>query len=185
MSKNYVFIFFALCVVSAHGQEQPPQPRYAIDVRYSGDMVTHPGITAGIERMFHNEKFQIGLRFNIGGYSHVRNHDALISEFQFAFRYVQDNGLMLEIIPGFGVMQTFYNGNGVFDVYEQNKIRRISRRAEPNITYSLSVGIGHDRQQGPQMKIFYLRPKVFWQYSFNGFALRKYMLEAGIIKTIN
>jgi hypothetical protein len=185
MYRNFIFITFALATLNGRAQERPPLPTYAIDIRYSGDMATHPGITGGIERMFHHEKFQLGLRFNIGGYNHIRNHDALISEIQVAFRYVQDNGLMLELIPGFGIMQTFYNGDGVFDVYEQNKVRRLSRRANPDLTYSLSLGVGIDRQPGPDMKVFYFRPKIFWQYPFNGFALRKYMIEAGMIKTIN
>jgi hypothetical protein len=153
---------------------------------YFGETVSHPGFVGEIEheQLFSN---QIGLstRFDLGFYHHPGNSDALFADLNYGFRRYFKNGLFMEQSVGLGTMALYYNED-VWHIDSNGNAVKVSRFGNFNLMPSVSAGLGYVLNRNTSNpKLFWLRPKIFWQLPFNNKALPHIAIQAGFTFTLN
>ncbi|HEY0057098.1 MAG TPA: hypothetical protein VGB63_17240 [Pedobacter sp.] len=188
----YVFTHLVLvqCILSPyslHAQEtSDSRGRSALTIGYFGETISHPGLFAGYEHnLMPQSRYQILMTFNLGGYVHRRNHTGLISEVGLGQRLNFRSGLLLEQHIGIGYLHTLLNGGPVYEVKENGVINESGDRSRSHLMPSLSLGFGWNVARTDKFALLlFVRPKVFWQYPFNSYALPHVALQAVITKVI-
>jgi hypothetical protein len=126
------------------------------------------------------------LSLTIGGYVHRRNHTGLFSEVQLGQRFNFRSGLLLEQYIGLGYLHAFLNGGNVYQVSDNGSVGKIANKGRSHLMPSLSLGLGWNVARSQQLPLLlFVRPKAFWQYPFNGYALPHIALQAGVTKVIH
>jgi hypothetical protein len=167
-------------------QAQQKTGRSAVTVGYFGETITHPGFFAGYEHnIMPQSRYQLFLTLTLGGYVHRRNHTGLFSEVGLGQRLNFRSGLLLEQSIGIGYLGTFLNGGPVYEVNDNGAVSKSSNPGRSHLMPSVSLGFGWNvaRQEELPLLLF-VRPKVFWQYPFNNYALPHLALQAGVTKVI-
>lgn len=153
---------------------------------YFGETISHPGFVVEIEseRLF-TEQIGLSTRFDLGFYHHPGNSDAFFTDISYGFRRYFKYGLFMEQNIGIGTMVLYYNED-VWHIDSNGNAVKVSRFGNFNLMPSLSAGLGYilDRHS-PNPKLFWLRPKIFWQLPFNNKALPHIAIQAGFTFTLN
>lgn len=156
-----------------------------IGAGYFGEMVTHPGVV--IETEIENRlASQAGIltRIDMGFYDHPRSHDALFLEAGQGFRRYFNNGLFFEQYIALGTMAVFYNED-VWHINSNGDAVRVSRFGNLDFMPSVTTGVGYmTGKDTPNQKLFWIRPKIFWQLPFNNHALAHLAIQAGLTFTL-
>jgi hypothetical protein len=160
--------------------------RSAVTMGYYGETITHPGFFAGYE---HNtmpqSRYQLFLTFTLGGYVHKRNHTGLFSEIGIGQRLNFRSGLLLEQSFGIGYLHTLLNGGPVYEVKDNGGVSKSSNPGRSHLMPSVSLGFGWNVARSEELPLLlFVRPKAFWQYPFNGYALPHLALQAGVTKVV-
>jgi hypothetical protein len=153
---------------------------------YFGETISHPGIVGEIEseRLFTD---QIGLstRFDLGFYHHPGNSDVLFADISYGFRRYFKSGLFMEQSFGIGTMASYYNED-VWHIDPNGNAVKVSRFGNFDLMPSVSAGMGYVlNRHTSNLKLFWLRPKIFWQLPFNNKALPHIAIQAGFTFTLN
>jgi len=160
--------------------------RSAVTMGYFGETFTHPGFFAGYEHNLRPQKhYQLLLNLTLGGYVHPRNHTGLFSEVGLGQRFKFRSRFFLEQFIGIGYLHAFLNGGPVYSVTDNGAVSKSSNLGRSHLMPSVSLGFGWNVAHSEKLPLmFFIRPKVFWQYPFNGYALPHVALQAGITKVI-
>jgi hypothetical protein len=177
--------FLLPCAVQAQETAQETG-RSAITMGYFGETITHPGFFAGYEHNLRPQnRYQLFLSFTLGGYAHRRNHTGLFSEVQLGQRLNFRSGLLLEQSIGIGYLHTFLNGGPVYEVNDNGVVSKSRNPGRSHLMPSVSLGFGWNVARSEALPLLlFVRPKVFWQYPFNGYALPHLALQAGVTKVV-
>lgn len=160
--------------------------RSAVTMGYFGETITHPGFFAGYEHNLMPQKsYQLFLTLTLGGYVHKRNHTGLFSEVALGQRFNFRSGFFLDQSVGIGYLHTLLNGGAVYEVKDNGVVSKSSNLGRSHFMPSVSLGFGWNvaHSEKPPLLLF-VRPKVFWQYPFNGYVLPHLALQAGITKAV-
>lgn len=182
--KSGILILFILIIlpgISASGQYKSLN----LSGGYFGEMITYPGIVAGLERE-HAFTTNISLltHIDIGFYNHFRNNAGIFLDISRGSRRYLKNGLFFEQFLGIGTLANYYNED-VWHVDDNGNAVRVSRFGNFNFMPSATLGAGY-KFHSPRKKqqLIWLRPKIFWQLPFNNLALPHFALQAGYTLTI-
>ncbi|MBC8155882.1 MAG: hypothetical protein H7Z72_23585 [Bacteroidetes bacterium] len=172
--------------VRAQQVDQPPTYQRGITISYFGDALTHPGAVVSVEQSILPGRYQLVFCVNVGGYVHKRNHTALFTNLQIGQRYRFNSGFYVEQYVGLGYFRSYLNGDGIYEVSNGGAVSRASNGGQGYRMPMVSVGVGWDLSQGPHARPLrlFVRPTVFWQAPFNGYALPHIALQTGITKLI-
>jgi hypothetical protein len=167
-------------------EAQQKTGRSAVTVGYFGETITHPGLFAGYERnLMPSNRYQLFLSFTLGGYAHRRNHTGLFSEVQLGQRLNFRSGLLLEQSIGIGYLHTLLNGGPVYEVNADGAVSKSRNPGRSHVMPSVSLGFGWNVARSENLPLLlFVRPRVFWQYPFNNYALPHLALQAGLTKVI-
>jgi hypothetical protein len=95
------------------------------------------------------------------------------------------SGLLLEQSIGIGYLHTLLNGGPVYEVKDNGVVSKSSNSGRSHLMPSVSLGFGWNVARSEKLPLLlFVRPKVFWQYPFNGYALPHLALQAGVTKSI-
>lgn len=149
---------------------------------YFGESVTHPGFMLHAEYVRnHTPKIATPVRADLGAYFHPRNHNALLFDVHAGLCEKFGKRFALEQYFGLGLMVTFYNGDGIFQIDEHGAFRRVSPLGNvafmPSVTAGIRVSVG--KKDDPDRWTVHLRPKAFWQLPYNNLALPRFAVQAG------
>ena len=181
---SFIIIFYAK---SLQAQDTSlTTGRSAVTGGYFGEVITHTGLFAGYEHnLMPRKHYQILPSMTLGGYVHRRNHTALFAELGIAQRLIFRKRFFLEQSFGIGYLHTFLNGGPVYEVKEDGTVSKSSNLGRPHVMPSVSIGFGWNIAASKKLPLLvFLRPKAFWQYPFNGYALPHLAIQAGITKVI-
>ena len=207
MNRFIALYFFLLCPFLAHCQEpttsesQEPivdsqestgdgyasinerGPKIKFTAGYFGETVTHPGIVLGIEYYpYANDKYQMVLATNAGGYMHVRNNTSLFLRIQWGQRTTFKSGVFIDQFIGLGYLHHFVSGGKVFEVLPNGAVVSIPNNGRPMVMPSVAVGTGYNLKRSTGINLtIYLRPELFWKAPFNGYYLTHFALNGGFI----
>jgi hypothetical protein len=158
----------------------------AVTLGYFGETITHPGLFAGYEHNLRPQKrFQLLLTLTAGGYVHRRNHTGLFSEAGLGQRLTFRSRFFLEQFISIGYLHTFLNGGPVYEVKDNGAVSKSSNTGRSHVMPSVSLGFGWNVAWSERLPLlFFVRPRVFWQYPFNNYALPHLALQAGLTKVI-
>ncbi|HEX8576589.1 MAG TPA: hypothetical protein VF677_09890 [Flavobacterium sp.] len=158
----------------------------AITIGYFGETITHPGLFAGYEHnLMPQKRYQLLLALNLGGYIHQNNHTGLFSEVGIGQRFNFRSGFLLEQYVGMGYLHTFLNGGPIYEVNDNGVVSETSNKGRSHVMPSVSLGLGWNLARSKKLPLLvFVRPRVFWQYPFNSYALPHVALQVGITKVI-
>lgn len=149
---------------------------------YFGESITHPGFLAQVEYV-RNHTPQLGtpLRADLGAYFHPRNHNALLFDVHAGVREKFGKRFALEQYLGLGLLVSFYQGDGIFQMDDHGSFRRVSPLGNAAFMPSVSLGIwvAAGKKEDPGRWAVHFRPKVFWQFPYNNLAMPHFALQAG------
>jgi hypothetical protein len=152
---------------------------------YFGEVITHPGIVAGIEKEHaFTSNISMLTRLDLGFYNHPRNHAAVFLDISRGSRRYLNNGIFFEQFLGIGTMAEYYNED-VWHIDNNGNAVEVSRFGNFNFMPSVTLGTGYRFQSDrKKQQLLWLRPRIFWQLPFNNLALPHFALLAGYTFTI-
>ncbi|HEX8656373.1 MAG TPA: hypothetical protein VF690_02495 [Hymenobacter sp.] len=180
------YLILLVCTLFPGPVQAQETGRSAVTVGYFGETVTHPGLFAGYEHNLRPQKrYQLLLAATVGGYVHRRNHAGLFSEVGLGQRLHFRSGFFLEQFIGIGYLHTFLNGGPIYEVNDKGEVSERNNLGRPHLMPSISLGFGWNVAHSEKLPLLvFVRPRAFWQYPFNSYALPHLALQAGITKVI-
>jgi hypothetical protein len=154
---------------------------------YYGETLTHPGMVFGLEHyVYGNDRYQMILSANVGGYEHPRNNTSLFVRGQWGQRVTFKSSFFVDQFIGLGYLHHFASGGKIYDVLPNGAIVEIANNGRSMIMPSVALGGGYDlaKQTGLNLMI-YVRPELFWKAPFNGYYLTHFALNVGLIFKMN
>ena len=171
-------IILTLVLFTAFLQVGAQTKRVALS--YFSETVAYPGMALEFEiEKSQTNNISLSQKATLGYYSHPRNHNAIFFDIQQCFKRYLNNGLVLENSIGVGIMSSFLNEE-VLDVNANGDLEEESRFAGLDFMPSISLGLGYALGKNKNDYIA-LRPKVFWQYPFNGRILPHTALQVSYV----
>lgn len=185
MKRLIVLLFILYFPHSGIGREAGKR-NVNIQTGYYGEMVTHPGMTLGMEYSISaSPNHQMILSTNMGGYVHPRNNTSLFLREQWGQRVCFRNGVFIEQFIGLGYLHHFAQGGKIYEVLPNGAVVKVPNNGRPMFMPSVGVGAGYDLGKLTGKKIMlYVRPELFWKAPFNGYYLTHLALNAGLIFNI-
>ncbi|HEX8349305.1 MAG TPA: hypothetical protein VF598_05045 [Hymenobacter sp.] len=180
------YLILLVCTIFPGAAQAQETGRAAVTVGYFGETITHPGLFAGYEHNLRPQKrYQLLLAATLGGYVHRRNHAGLFSEVGLGQRLHFRSGFFLEQSIGIGYLHTFLNGGPIYEVNDKGEVSESKNLGRPHLMPSISLGFGWNVAHSEKLPLLvFIRPRAFWQYPFNRYALPHLALQAGITKVI-
>ncbi len=175
-------ILFLTCILIGIQSALMAQTNLKLGVAGLTETVVYPGFVFEFEiEKMQTENISLPLRFDIGFYNHPRNHKAVFLDIHQGFRRYFKSGLVLENAFGIGVILPFYSET-VWEVNEEGNVAETSNFAGVDFIPSITLGIGYKVSKSKNNMIFF-RPKIFWQFPFNGKALPHSTFQLGYVHT--
>lgn len=186
MNKLLTLFFSSLITFVSYSQEIK-KPKLMYSIGYYGETITHTGINFGIEYYpFQNDKFQMILATNVGGYVHKRNNSSLFIREQWGQRVTFKNGIFIDEFLGVGYLHHFTHGGEIYEVLPNGAVISSPNNGRSMIMPSVAIGTGYDFSKKTKTNlIFYIRPELFWKAPFNGYYLTHLALNTGFILKLN
>lgn len=182
--KTSIIIF--VCTLALAAQSYAQQTLFNVGGGYFGQTLAHPGIVLEFEteRVF-SEKASMPVRVDLGFYSHPRNHYGLFLDVNYGFRRYFKSGFFLEESIGFGILETFLNSDGTYEVAENGKVSEVSTANPPDFMPSITLGLGYDLTKGSgKRNMIWLRPKLYWQLPQKTSSVYYPAIQVGFTHTI-
>jgi hypothetical protein len=149
---------------------------------YFGETITHPGFTISAEKeKIYTEKVGVSTFLELGYYHHPRNHDSWFAGINRGFRQYYHRNFFLEQYLGIGTVADFYNED-VWHIENGNAVK-VSRFGNFNVMPSITLGAGYLVDKSPHNYLFWVRPRLFWQFPYNNLALPHLALQVGFSYT--
>lgn len=148
---------------------------------YYGQTATHSGFVLefGLEQV-HSEKVTTPFRVDFGFFHHPRNHNGLFADANYGFRYKFKSGLYLEESLGAGILMSFLNSDGIYEVDDNGNVSEGSRFSTLDFMPSITLGLGYYiDKNGENKNHFWFRPKLYWQYPHKTTSTYNFVLQLG------
>lgn len=149
---------------------------------YFGESITHPGFLAQLEYVRnHTPQLSTPLRADLGAYFHPRNHNAMLFDVHAGLREKFGKRFALEQYLGLGLLVSFYQGDGIFQIDDHGSFQRVSPLGNAAFMPSVSLGIwvAAGKKEDRERWAVHFRPKAFWQFPYNNMAMPHFALQAG------
>jgi len=182
--KTSIIIF--VCTIALALQTYAQQTNYNLGAGYFGNTLTYPGVVLEFEseRVF-SDKAALPVRVDLGFYAHSRYNNGLFLDMNFGFRRYFRSGFFLEESIGFGIIETFLNSDGAFEVDENGTVTEVSTANQPDFMPSVTVGMGYNlTKNSGNRNLIWLRPKIYWQVPHKTSSLFQPALQLGFTHTI-
>lgn len=182
--KTYIIIWILslAMVFQSHAQ----QNRLNLGGGYFGQTLTYPGLVLEIEseRVF-SEKAALPIRLDLGFYVHERYNSGLFLDLNFGFRRYFNSGFYLEESMGFGILETFLNSDGTYEVDPDGNVSQTTSANPPDFMPSLTLGLGYDLTKNSEKRnMIWIRPKLSWQIPHKTSSQYFVALQIGFTHTI-
>lgn len=164
-------------------QKHEASTKFAVMGAYYGEMITHPGFSAGMEYyFFENRWFAAFVSPQVGWYIHPRNHQALFIEGDIGTRFTARFGLFGEVLGGLGYFQRWTHGGRVYSQDSDGSISSRFAAGSANLKVNGRLGLGWDFARNNLLPIAaVVRFGVFGEYPYNNYMLLHASFEAGVI----
>lgn len=184
---NIYFSAILIIALNLGFAQQSDLPKKKFFISYFGETITHPGMNAGIEYYpYQNEKFQIIISPNIGGYTHIRNNTSVFLRFQWGQRIIFKTGVIVEEFLGLGYLHHFSHGGENYEVLPNGGVVEVKKTGNPMFMPSLQIGTGYDFSKKTNLNLtYFLRTEFFWKAPFNGYYLTHVALNTGLTFNLN
>lgn len=161
------------------------EERLAVKVEYFGELVLHPGLSAGTDyTVAKNRWFTMHWDTEVGGYWHRWNHTAVFMKTSMGSRFAL-GPVFVDLNLGVGYMHSWAAG----DLYQRAKdggVEKAANRGHPHFRPHTSFLIGWD---GSRRNILpwtlYIGPEVYLQSSFNHIFLPHVAAKIGFTYKLN
>jgi len=182
--KKYIILWTLSLALVAESNAQ--QNRLNIGGGYFGQTVTYPGLVLEIEseRVF-SEMATLPIRLDLGFYVHERYNSGIFLDVNFGFRRYFKSGFYLEESVGFGILETFLNSDGTYEVDPDGTVSQASSANPPDFMPSLTLGLGYDlTKTSEKQNMIWIRPKLSWQFPHKTSSQYFAALQIGFTHTI-
>lgn len=154
---------------------------------YFGNTGTYPGVVLEFEsERIYSEKASLPLRVDLGFYTHPRYHSGLFLDVNYGFRRYFHSGFFLEESIGMGILQTFLNNDGTFEVDDSGSVTEASDANPPDFMPSVTLGMGYNlTNDSGSSNLIWLRPKIYWQFPHKTSSQYYAAIQIGYTHTIS
>ena len=156
--------------------------RLAVSASYYGELLSHPGMTAGVEiYLYENSWYNNFFAGTLGFYVHPRNHLGVFILPSLGQRFTAFFGLFGELLLGVGYLHTWPQG-AVYERNDAGEIEQVYDSGHPHLMMNLALGFGWDlRKNGLLPLSIFFRIDAFGEYPFNNIILPHVAAQFGAI----
>lgn len=180
--------FFLLLIIlfvtgiPAMAEDKKPSP-LSFTAAYYGEMITHGGMTLGIEYSFlGNSWYELYGNAELGFFLHQRNNFSFFATLGLGNRFTAPFGLYGEILINAGYMLITTDGD-VYTRADDGSVQNTGKDSRSALKLDLMVGIGWDFEKkniNLPLKIFF-RAGIMAQYPYNNYMLFTPAIQTGVI----
>jgi len=157
----------------------------AFKVEYFGELVLHPGLSAGVEyTIAESKKISIHWNTDLGGYSHRWNNNAVFLKTSIGSRFMLGSAFT-DLNLGIGYMHSWADGM-VYQRAETGKVEEANNWGHPHFMPNASLLFGWDLGRKTNLPVMiHFGPEVYLQSSFNHIFLPHLAMKFGFTYKFN